>query len=114
MRTSDEITVSMIHIPTWENELKVVEITQPIRIEEWLHKSAHPGNRVEVPSYDSQIAGGRYDGGQVITVHDNDEENTYMFALPPEAVPLLLGLLPEDQYRRLVVGASARAAMNAS
>jgi hypothetical protein len=114
MRTSDEITVSMIHIPTWENELKVVEITQPIRIEEWLHKSAHPGNRVEALSYDSVIMGGRYDGGHVVMVHDNDEENTYMFALPPEAIPLLLGLLPEDQYRRLVVGASARAAMNAS
>ncbi len=102
MRTSDEITVSMIHIPTWENELRVVEITQPIPMEEWLQKSAHPGNQVEVPPYGSLIAGGRYDGGHVIIVHDAEEENTYMFAVPPEAIPLLLGLLPGDQYHKLV------------
>ncbi len=33
------ITVSMIHIPTWENELRVVEITAPIPVEEWLAQS---------------------------------------------------------------------------
>ncbi len=100
----------MIHIPTWENELRVVEITRPIPVEEWLHKSAHPGNRVDVPTYDSLIAGGRYDGGHVITVHDNDEQNTYMFAFPPEAIPLLLGLLPDDQYAKLLERTLARTA----
>ncbi len=114
MRTSDDIAVSMIHIPTWENEQKVVEITQPIPIEEWLQKSAGSGCQVEVLPYDSLIAGGRYDGGHVVMVHDADEENTYMFALPPEAIPLLLGLLLDGQYRTLVARTPALAGMNAS
>ncbi len=114
MRTSDDIAVSMIHIPTWENEQKVVEITQPIPIEEWLQKSAGPGCQVEALPYDSLIAGGRYDGGHVVMVHDNEEENTYMFALPPEAIPLLLGLLLDGQYRTLVARTPALAWKNAS
>ncbi len=90
MRTSDEITVSMIHIPTWENELRVVEITSPILIEEWLHKSAHPGNWVEAP-YDSVIVGGRYDGGHVIMVHDNDEGEHVYVRPPARGDPLAAG-----------------------
>jgi len=113
MRTSDDIAVSMIHIPTWENEQKVVEITQPIPIEEWLQKSAGSGCQVEVLPYDSLIAGGRYDGGHVVMVHDHEEENTYMFALPPEAIPLLLGLLPDEQYAKLVDRTPTLAGMHA-
>ncbi len=37
-----------------------------------------------------------------MAVHDADEGNTYMFAVPPEAIPLIEGLLPDDQYRRLL------------
>ncbi len=100
--TETGITVSMIHIPTWENELKVVEITQPIPVEVWLERSTGPGCELETLPYDSLIAGGRYNGGHVVTVHDAEEDNTYMFAIPPEVVPLLEGLLPEDQYSRLL------------
>ena len=57
---------------------------------------------MEALPYDSLISGGRYDGGHVVMVHDAEEENTYMFAVPPEAIPLLLGLLPADQYHKLV------------
>ncbi len=102
-QTGTGITVSMIHIPTWENELKVVEITQPIPVEEWLQKSTGPGCELEIPPYDSRIEGGRYDGGHVVMVHDAEEDNTYLFAIPPEVIPLLQGLLPEDQYRQLLV-----------
>lgn len=100
--TGVESTVSMIHIPTWENELKIVEITAPIPVGEWLEKSTGPGCELETLPYDSLIAGGRYHGGHVIEVHDADEDNTYMFAIPPEVVPLLEGLLPDDQYRKIV------------
>ncbi len=100
--TETESTVSMIHIPTWENELKVVEITRPIPVEEWLQKSTGPGCELEILPYDSLIAGGRYDGGHVLLVHDSEEENTYMFAVPPEVILLLQGLLPDDQYRKLM------------
>ncbi len=100
--TDTGITVSMIHIPTWENELKIVEITQPIPVQEWLQKSTGPGCELETLPYDSLIAGGRYDGGHVVMVHDTEEDNTYMFAIPPEAIPLLGGLLPDDQYRTLL------------
>ncbi len=102
MTAKTGITVSMIHIPTWENELKVVEIAQPIPVQEWLKKSTGPECEMETLPYDSLITGGRYDGGRVITVHDVEEDNTYMFAIPPEAVPLLEGLLPEDEYARLL------------
>ncbi len=100
--TDTSITVSMIHIPTWENELKVVEITRPIPVEEWLQKSTGPSCELEILPYDSLIAGGRYDGGHVVLVHDSEEQNTYMFAVPAEAIPLLQGLLPDDQYFQLM------------
>ncbi len=100
--TEAGITVSMIHIPTWENELKIVAITQPILVQEWLEKSTGSGCKVETLPYDSLIRGGRYDGGHVIMVHDDDEDNTYMFAVPPEVIPLLKGMLPDEQYHKLV------------
>ena len=34
--TNTELTVSLIHIPTWENDLEVYEITDPIPVGEWL------------------------------------------------------------------------------
>jgi hypothetical protein len=46
----------------------------------------------------------------VITVHDNDELTTYMFTLPPEAIPLLLELLSGDQRRRLMTRTPAQTA----
>ncbi len=36
-------TVSLIHIPTWENDLEVYEITDPIPVGEWLEVVTRPG-----------------------------------------------------------------------
>ncbi len=112
--TGTESTVSMIHIPTWENDLEVYEITDPIPVGDWLDVITRPGRELETLPYDSLITGGRYDGGHVVIVHDADEQNTYMFALPPEAIPLLLGLLLDGQYRTLVARTPALAGKNAS
>ncbi len=51
---------------------------------------------------DSLIAGGPYDGGHVIMAHNEEEDNTFLFALPPVAIPLLRRLLAEDQYKALL------------
>jgi hypothetical protein len=32
------------------------------------------------------------------------DSSTYLFAVPPEVIPLLPGLLPDDQYLRLIEG----------
>ncbi len=98
--TETESTVSMIHIPTWENDLEVYEITDPIPVGEWLEVVTRPGRELEMLPYDSLIAGGRYDGGHVIMLHTQD--NTYMYAVPPEVLLLLKGRLPDDQYRKLI------------
>ena len=98
--TDVEPTVSLIHIPTWENDLEVYEITDPIPVGEWLEVIARPGRELETLPYDSLIAGGRYDGGHVIVLHT--EDNTFMYAVPPEVIVLLEVLLPNDQYRQLL------------
>jgi len=102
LKTSADITVAMIHPPTWENDGEVFAITDPIPVEEWLEKVCVPGWELETLADDSLIAGGEYDGGQVVMVHNEEEDNTFLFAIPPEAIPLLQGLLPEDQYRMLL------------
>ncbi len=100
MRTSDEITVAMIHPPTWENDHEIFTITDPIPVEEWLQKVSKPGRELQILPYDSLIAEGPYDGGHVIGLHM--DEDTFLFAIPPEALLLLAGLLPEDQYQTLL------------
>ncbi len=95
-----EPTVSLIHIPTWENDLEVYEITDPIPVGDWLEVVSRPGRELEMLPYDSLIAGGRYDGGHVIMLHT--QHNSYMYAVPPETIPLLQGLLPDEQYRKLM------------
>ncbi len=95
-----ESTVSMIHIPTWENDLEVYEITDPIPMGNWLDVVTRPGHELEVLPYDSRIAGGRYDGGHVMMLHT--EDNTFMYAVPPEVIVLLEGILPDHQYRTLL------------
>ena len=97
MAKSDiEPTVSLIHIPTWAKH----EITVPIPASEWLEVVTRPGRELETLPYDSLIAGGRYDGGHVLMLHT--EDNTFMYAVPPEVIVLLEGILPDDQYRTLV------------
>ncbi len=98
--TGTESTVSMIHIPTWENDLEVYEITDPIPLGEWLEVVSRPGRELEVLPCDSLIAGGRYNGGHVLMLHAQD--NTYMYAVPPEVILLLKDLLADEQYCQLI------------
>lgn len=95
-----ESTVSMIHPQAWENERRIVEITQPIPASEWAEKVTQPGDELEVLPYDSLIEEGRYAGGHVIMHHADG--NTYLFAVPPEVILLLEGMLPDDQYHKLM------------
>ncbi len=102
MMSSADITVAMIHPPTWENDGEDSPITDPIPVDEWLERVSGPGWELETLPDDSLIVGGPYDGGHVIMVHNEVEDNTFLFAVPPEAIPLLGGLLPDDQYRKLL------------
>ncbi len=98
--TDVEPTVSLIHIPTWENDLEVYEITDPIPVVDCLDVITRPGRELEVLPYVSLIAGGRYDGGHVLMLHAQD--NTYMYAVPPEVILLLKDLLADEQYCQLI------------
>ncbi len=97
---STEPTVSMIHPQAWENERRVVEITQPIPASEWAEKVTQPGDELEILPYDSLITEGRYAGGHVLMLHADD--STYLFAVLPEVILLLSEMLPDDQYYRLL------------
>ncbi len=102
MKTSADINVAMIHPPTWENDGEIFTITDPIPVDEWLQKVSQPGWELETMPDDSLIADGEYDGGHVIMVHNEEEDNTFLFAVPPEVLLLLQGMLPDDQYRKLM------------
>ncbi len=56
-------------------------------------------DKLEMLPYDSLIEEGRYAGGHVIMLH---ADNTYLFAVPPEAILLLSGMLPDEQYHELL------------
>lgn len=109
--TSREISVAMIHPQTWENDHEIFTITDPIPVDMWLEKATVPGREVEMLPYDSLIAGGPYDGGHVIALHMDDD--SFLFAVPPEAILLLEGLLPDDQYRTLLARTPKLAALAA-
>ena len=97
---STESTVSMIHPQAWENEREVVEITPPIPVAEWADKTEWEHERLEVLPYDSLITEGRYAGGHVLMLHA--EGTTQLWAVPPQVIVLLQGMLPGDQYRKLI------------
>ncbi len=67
---------------------------------EWAQKVTQPGDELEILPYDSLIEEGRYKGGHVIMLHA--DENTYLFAVPPEVILLLKGMLPDEQYYKLI------------
>ena len=92
-------TVSMIHPQAWENERKLVEITPPIPVSEWAGKTDRENERLEMLPYDSLIGEGRYAGGHVLALHT--EGTTQLWAVPPEVILFLKGILPDDEYDRL-------------
>ncbi len=97
---STEPAVSMIHTQAWENERQVVEMTPPIPVAEWAQKTDWETERLEMLPYDSLIEEGRYAGGHVLMLHA--EGTTQLWAVPPEVIVLLDGILPDDQYRLLI------------
>lgn len=106
-------TVVMIHPPTWQHDGEVFAITDPIPVDAWLETVSQPGWELEETPDDSLIAGGGYDGGHVVMAHNEEEDNTFLFAVPPEVIPLLQGLLPEDRYRQLVARTPKLAGLSA-
>jgi hypothetical protein len=50
---------------------------------------ASPGRELEILPYDSHIAGRCYHGGHVLMLHT--EDNTFMYAVPPEVIVPLEG-----------------------
>jgi hypothetical protein len=102
LKTSADIAVAMIHPPTWENDNEIFAIADPIPVGEWLETVSGPDWELETMPDDSLIAEGPYDGGHVVMVHNEEEDNSFLFAIPPEAILLLRGLLPDDQFRTLV------------
>ena len=107
---STESTVSMIHPQAWENEREVVEITPPIPVAEWAQKTDWEQERLEMLPYDSLIEDGRYVGGHVLMLHA--EGTTQLWAVPPEVIVLLEGMLPGDQYRKLLERTSSLAGLD--
>ncbi len=97
---STEPTVSMIHPQAWENERKLVEITPPIPVAEWAQKTDWEHERLEMLPYDSLITEGRYAGGHVLMLHAGG--TTQLWAVPPEVILLLKGIVPNDQYSHLI------------
>ena len=97
---STESTVSMIHPQAWEHERRIVEITKPIPASEWAEKTEWEHDRLEMLPYESLIETGRYARGHVVMLHA--EGTTQLWALRPEVILLLGGILPDDQYRTLL------------
>ena len=63
----------------------------------WDGKVTRPGDEPETLPYYPLIGEGRYAGGHALMLHADG--NTYLFAVRPEVILLLRGMLPDDQYR---------------
>jgi hypothetical protein len=90
----------MSHPEAWESERTLVEITQRFPVPERAEKTDWEHERLETLPYDSLIEQGRYAGGHVLMLHADG--TTQLWAVPPEVIPLLQGMLPDDQYRLLI------------
>jgi hypothetical protein len=99
----------MIHPQAWENERGVIEITPPIPVAEWAQKTDWEHERLGMLPYDSLITEGRYAGGHVLMLHA--EGTTQLWAVPPEVIVLLKGMLQDEQYDRLLERTPKRAGL---
>ena len=86
----------------WEDELAGI-VMRPLTVAEWRRIIEGGGMTVEVEP-ESRIAGGPADGGYVVRV--DGEDGLHYFALPPEALPALRGLVSDAAYGRLLADAA--------
>ena len=83
----------------WEDEL-AVEIVRALTLSQWLATIGEWAMTVVTLPYARRVVGGPADGGRVVAV--DAENGRHYFALPPEALPALRGLIPTDAYARLI------------
>lgn len=83
----------------WEEERRILPQYAPIPFDVWLRVVHAEGLHVRRLD-DSKIAGGPCDQGHVIAI--DAEYDTNLFALPPEALPALNGLLSPADYSELL------------
>ena len=62
--------------------------------------STYPIEELDILPYDSLIEEGRYAGGHGLMLHA--EGTTQLWAVPPEVIAVLGGMLPNDQHRTLL------------
>jgi hypothetical protein len=102
-----QVTVSPIHTGAWECG-ELVEITEPIPVEEWLDLITGPDAELYKFPHETLIDHSRYEGETVdryyggVVIGVNSDHGNYLLAIPPEVVPLLMGLLPDQDFRQLV------------
>jgi len=101
--TPDEPAVLWIVPTAWEDELTVLPQYDPIPLRQWLAILREWGMDVVTLPYQSGIVGGPADGGRVVAVEADN--GRHFFALPPEALPALRGLIPDADYARLLADA---------
>jgi len=87
----------------WEDELEVLPQHDPIPLRQWLAILREWGMDVVTLPYQSRIVAGPADDGRVVAVEADN--GRHFFALPPAALPALRGLIPDDDYRRLLADA---------
>lgn len=87
----------------WEDEL-AVQVVRQLALSQWLAILGEWEMTVLTLPYARHVVGGPADGGRVIAV-DADNGRHY-FALPPEALPALQGLVSDADYERLLSGES--------
>ncbi len=105
MGNGAEPTVLWIVPGAWEDELEVLPQHDPIPLRQWLAILREWGMDIVTLPYQNRIAGGPADGGRVVAVEADN--GRHFFALPPAALPALQGLLPDEDYRRLLADAEA-------
>lgn len=83
----------------WEEERRILPQYAPIPFDVWIRIVRDEGLHIRRLA-ESKIAGGPCDQGHVIAVDSDDDTN--LFALPPEAIPALSGLLSMSDHAILL------------
>ena len=86
----------------WEDEL-AVQVVRGVPLRQWLAILREWDMDVVTLPYQDGIVGGPADGGRVVAVEADN--GRHYFALPPEALPALRGLVPDAAYDRLLADA---------